>query len=135
MRPATASSASAARWPGREQVAKVVVQSVKGRKIIKITAQGRQEPRLERVTKIMVEAGKKSRGEKSRGEKVAQATSSRRSAKDASKPMQVVGKFAGKTSAVSAQKKGGPVRVTANARGSDSKSCSAKATRKSCRAA
>jgi Transglycosylase SLT domain len=130
---------------GREQVTKVVVQSVKGRKIIKITAQGREEPRLERVTKIMVEAGKKSRGEKNvkvaaatrnaaRGEKVAQA-SSRRSAKDGSKPMQIVGKFAGKTSSVSSQKKKGPVRVAANTHGSDSKSCSAKSARKSCRAA
>ena len=124
----------------REQVAKVVVQSVKGRKIIKITAQGRQQPRIERVTKIMVESDKKSRGEHARGEKnvkvaaatrnaarsvkVAQATSSRRDAKDA-----------GKTSAVSAQKKKGPVRVATNARGADSKSCSAKGARKSCRAA
>jgi hypothetical protein len=135
----------------REQVAKVVVQSVKGRKIIKITAQGRQEPRLERVTRIMVEPGKKSRGEASRGErsrgeknvKVAAATRNgargekvaqvtlRRSAKDALKPMQIVGKSAGKTSVVSAQKKKGPVRVAANTHGS----CSAKSTRKSCRAA
>ena len=140
---------------GREQVTKVVVQSVKGRKIIKITARGREEVRLDRVTKIMVETGKKSRGEASRGEKsrgekgvkVAAATrnaargekvaqaSSRRSAKDGSKPMQIVGKFAGKTSVVSAQKKKGPVRVAANTHGSDSKSCSPKSARKSCRAA
>jgi Transglycosylase SLT domain len=127
---------------GREQIAKVVV--VKGRKIIKITANGRQDPRMERVTRIMVEPGKKSRGEASRGErslaekgvkvaastrnaargeKVAQASSSRRSAKDASKPMQI-----------SAQKKKGPVRVAANTHGSDNKSCS-KNARKSCRAA
>jgi hypothetical protein len=146
---------------GREQVAKVVVQSVKGRKIIKITAQGREQPRIERVTKIMVEPGEKSRGVKSRGEKtkiaaatrnaargeknkvaaatrnvargekVAQAASSRRAAKEASKPMKLAGKFAGKTSAVSAQKKTTkPLRLAAN----DSK-CSAKGARKSCRAA